>query len=121
MGKSGLIRRARNAEIAGSNPATQTIYEPVLSIQAMISRDVAQPGRALAWGARGREFESRHPDHFLRFNTVFRDIAQLGRALASGARGPGFKPRCPDHYKHPVSLLTGGHCVAGFNSKEVRR
>ncbi len=25
-------------------------------------RDVAQPGSALAWGARGREFESRHPD-----------------------------------------------------------
>ena len=27
-----------------------------------IFRDVAQPGSALAWGARGREFESRHPD-----------------------------------------------------------
>ena len=26
------------------------------------NRDVAQPGSALAWGARGREFESRHPD-----------------------------------------------------------
>jgi DNA-binding transcriptional MerR regulator len=25
-------------------------------------RGVAQPGSALAWGARGREFESRHPD-----------------------------------------------------------
>ena len=25
-------------------------------------RDVAQPGSALAWGARGREFESRRPD-----------------------------------------------------------
>ena len=23
---------------------------------------MAQPGSALAWGARGREFESRHPD-----------------------------------------------------------
>ena len=27
------------------------------------SRDVAQPGSALAWGARGREFKSRRPDH----------------------------------------------------------
>ncbi len=27
-------------------------------------RDVAQPGSALAWGARGREFESRRPDSF---------------------------------------------------------
>ncbi len=26
------------------------------------SRDVAQPGSALAWGARGREFKSRRPD-----------------------------------------------------------
>ena len=25
-------------------------------------RGVAQPGSALAWGARGREFESRRPD-----------------------------------------------------------
>jgi hypothetical protein len=28
-------------------------------------RDVAQPGSALAWGARGREFKSRRPDQFL--------------------------------------------------------
>jgi hypothetical protein len=27
-------------------------------------RDVAQPGSALAWGARGREFKSRRPDQF---------------------------------------------------------
>jgi hypothetical protein len=26
------------------------------------NRDVAQPGSALAWGARGRKFESCHPD-----------------------------------------------------------
>ena len=26
-------------------------------------RGVAQPGRVLAWGARGRKFESCHPDH----------------------------------------------------------
>ena len=26
-------------------------------------RAVAQPGSALAWGARGRGFESRQPDH----------------------------------------------------------
>jgi hypothetical protein len=25
---------------------------------------VAQPGSALAWGARGREFESHRPDQF---------------------------------------------------------
>lgn len=27
-----------------------------------IIRDVAQPGSVLAWGARGRWFESSHPD-----------------------------------------------------------
>jgi hypothetical protein len=27
------------------------------------SRGVAQPGRALSSGGRGREFNSRHPDH----------------------------------------------------------
>ena len=28
-------------------------------------RGVAQPGRVLAWGARGRRFDSCRPDHFL--------------------------------------------------------
>ena len=28
-----------------------------------VVRGVAQPGRVLAWGARGRRFESCHPDH----------------------------------------------------------
>src|ERR1700677_4664080 len=28
------------------------------------SRDVAQPGRALAWGARGRQFKSARPDQY---------------------------------------------------------
>ena len=28
-------------------------------------RDVAQPGRALAWGARGRQFKSARPDQFI--------------------------------------------------------
>ena len=31
---------------------------------APLCRDVAQPGRALAWGARGRQFESARPDHY---------------------------------------------------------
>src|SRR5688572_16656452 len=29
-----------------------------------LGRDVAQPGSALAWGARGPEFKSRRPDQF---------------------------------------------------------
>jgi hypothetical protein len=32
-------------------------------VAAFLSRrDVAQPGRALAWGARGRQFKSARPD-----------------------------------------------------------
>jgi hypothetical protein len=29
-----------------------------------LHRDVAQPGSALAWGARGRQFKSGRPDQF---------------------------------------------------------
>ena len=38
----------------------------------VFGRDVAQPGSALAWGARGREFESRRPDHFYSQETTGR-------------------------------------------------
>jgi hypothetical protein len=38
---------------------------------ALQSRDVAQPGSALAWGARGREFESRRPDQIQSMRYVF--------------------------------------------------
>src|SRR5581483_300635 len=34
-------------------------------------RDVAQPGRALAWGARGRQFKSARPDQFCSSRSVF--------------------------------------------------
>jgi hypothetical protein len=44
------------------------IFESTLSAGAcggfLPSRDVAQPGRALAWGARGRQFKSARPDHY---------------------------------------------------------
>ena len=33
-----------------------------LDLQPPLPRDVAQPGSALAWGARGRKFESCRPD-----------------------------------------------------------
>ncbi len=34
------------------------------------NRGVAQPGSALAWGARGPGFESRHPDQYIQKGTV---------------------------------------------------
>ena len=50
----------------------------------VIVRGVAQPGRALALGARCREFESRRPDH-LRFGSI---SAQIFQALHQ-KRGQG--------------------------------
>ena len=46
-------RKLRNRIVGSKNYA---------NLRFAIFRDVAQPGSALAWGARGREFESRHPD-----------------------------------------------------------
>ena len=43
------------------NPSAAAV---ICSAADLPSRDVAQPGSALAWGARGREFKSRRPDHF---------------------------------------------------------
>src|SRR5690606_26648165 len=37
----------------------------MLAIMRGSCRGVAQPGSALAWGARGREFESRRPDQLI--------------------------------------------------------
>src|SRR5579872_4749959 len=36
---------------------------PALAGIPLQCRDVSQPGRALAWGARGRQFKSARPDH----------------------------------------------------------
>ena len=36
----------------------------MVRVQYTISRGVAQPGSAPAWGAGGRVFESHRPDHF---------------------------------------------------------
>ena len=44
-------------------------------------RGVAQPGRVLAWGARGRKFESCHPDQKFqkcRFTAFYFGISKLG-------------------------------------------
>src|SRR5947209_11781857 len=47
------------------NPFAEPKYATGLR-EILPSRDVAQPGRALAWGARGRQFKSARPDHSLR-------------------------------------------------------
>ena len=50
-------------ETAGSNPATPTPSSSRFDeAMSSLSRDMAQPGRAPAWGAGGRRFESCYPD-----------------------------------------------------------
>ena len=44
---------------------------------AQLVRGVAQPGSALAWGARGREFESRRPDQNSRKKETFANQLRL--------------------------------------------
>ena len=44
-------------------------------------RDVAQPGSVLAWGARGRWFESSHPDfysYFIKKPIFFKSSQKVG-------------------------------------------
>jgi hypothetical protein len=71
---------------------------------AKSSRDVAQPGRALAWGARGRQFKSARPDHFLL--SAFSN----GTALADGwtvfeERDPGIEGSRTDKFKFRSRVL----------------
>ena len=59
-------------------------------------------GRALAWHARGRRFESDQLHHY--FSLVFMthsmaDIAQLVRALVCGTKCRRFESGYPPHYK----------------------
>ena len=53
-------------------------------------RGVAQPGSALAWGARGRVFESLRPDHILKKDQALSGLVLFlrpdGAKLAQNAR-----------------------------------
>ncbi len=51
---------------------TKTAFFNLKYIFVILNRDVAQPVSVLAWGARGRWFESSHPDKsFLFFRKDF--------------------------------------------------
>ncbi len=56
-------------------------------------RNVAQPGRALAWGARGRGFESRHSDQLSPLARYLITLCAFRRNLvrAAGALWPVHK------------------------------
>ena len=52
-------RIGQRTMIASGKILKSTLFEHPVRTQC---RDVAQPGRALAWGARGRQFKSARPD-----------------------------------------------------------
>ena len=61
----------------------------------ILYRDVAQFGRALRSGRRGRWFKSSHPDHYRNKRSLFRfftrGYSSVGRAVASHVTGLGFE------------------------------
>ena len=114
------------------------LLPPLQIIRAWnLVRDVAQPGSALAWGARGRWFESSRPDlkRPLIFSKVFlftfvlisgcipliagyffRDVAQPGSVRRSGRRGRWFESSHPDWYLKQTIYCIG---FAYFLSRSV--
>jgi hypothetical protein len=56
----GLHRAS--VEFKGCSKVVERSSPFAANLGSGIHRDVAQPGSALAWGARGREFKSRRPD-----------------------------------------------------------
>src|SRR5579872_4621045 len=75
-----LAHLVRDQGVGGSNPLTPTrklfwvglwinpgneIRKPLSKTHLKIIRGVAQPGSAVAWGAKGCRFKSCRPDHFL--------------------------------------------------------
>ena len=90
------------AQWRSARPGTERMQVRVLLFgSCRACRDVAQPGSALAWGARGRWFKSSHPDSQSseaegQGSKGFGVWLNLARALASGARGCRFKSCYPD-------------------------
>jgi hypothetical protein len=58
--RAGFADGDLNAIISKTSPLCSSLFFTA----AFYCRDVAQPGRALAWGARGRQFKSARPDQF---------------------------------------------------------
>src|SRR3954471_23015534 len=71
------------------------------------SRDVAQPGRALAWGARGRQFKSARPDHSSRYERNPQICGSLDPLSWSNRLLPKFQQFIRERqYLHNVSPAT---------------
>ena len=83
-----------NQEVTGSTPVGRTIFKSVNQFnQLNYIREVAQLGRALGLGPRGRRFESCLPDS-LKF---IWGLSSDGRAPALHAGGQRFDPASLHH------------------------
>ena len=74
-------------ETQGPKASVEFLSQPRSNACSNSRRDVAQPGRALAWGARGRQFKSARPDQWFQILEILR--------LRSGfrLRTPALPPR----------------------------
>ena len=77
-------------------------------------RDVAQFGRALRSGRRGRRFKSCHPDHFSS-TACISGCSAVGSARVWGARCRRFKSCHSDQIQKPHKHLQI-KCLCGFSS-----
>lgn len=88
-------RERQNSQVQIQEPgiaasSDQGFETPPWSVKEGSHRGVAQSGRALRSGRKGRWIEASHPDH--------QGVAQPGRALVWGTRGRRFKSSHLDQF-----------------------
>ncbi len=69
---------------------------------ARLCRDVAQPGRALAWGARGRQFKSARPDHY-----ISSKLTSFASSIPCGTADPRSAPTLNPPWRIPSQACEG--------------
>jgi hypothetical protein len=87
----GRSNRSTPANLWELRPVTLIAIAPTKGIPKHLQQRIVQPGRTLAWGARGRKFKSCYADH------LYRSVAKPGIAPRSGRGEPQFKSGHSDH------------------------
>ena len=77
-------------------------------------RDVAQPGRALAWGARGRQFKSARPDHSVLLHPNSLQRQYRSRLPTASSPNPAYAQRMP-----PIQPARGARRSRAFGSSNL--
>ena len=111
---SELRRQNNMQEFHPSHTKTICIFI-VFGYNTRVFRGVAQPGRVLAWGARGRRFESCHPDHknknrpcvgFCFYQWVCRFDALHCYTMPGSSRSVSVGERAPPHKAVGITILS---------------